>query len=591
MERQVALRKLLVWRLKHIPHKQFVLLLSLLIGIICGILSALLKTVVHKLQHLLTYNFNVEYSNYLYLAYPLIGILITVFFVRKINKEAVGHGISRVLFSISKKNSQIGRKKTYSYMISSVFTVGFGGSVGLEAPIVATGSSIASNLGRFFHLNYKTNTLLIGCGAAGAIASIFNAPIAGAIFAMEVLMLDLTMSSLIPLVLASISGAVTAQALFGDEILFSFPIVDSFNASDLIFYVGLGLATGCTSLYFTKVNLWTEHKWDLLKSPYQKALAGGLVLGVLIFFFPPLFGEGYGTIKSLLTGNASELLNNSPFYFLNDSIWHIMLFMGITIFFKTFATSTTLGTGGIGGIFAPALFLGSITGNMFGKLINLTGIKEVSEMNFTLVGMAGIIAGVQHAPLTAIFLIAEITQGYELFLPLMITASTSFLFARHFEPHSVYTKHLHQKGALITHDKDKAVLTLMKLDKLIEKDFCLIDANQNLGDLVSVVSQSKRNFFPVLDKDGGLEGIVGLNDIREIMFMPDQYEQVFVDTLMHIPEEILDYNESMDSVMEKFKSSGAWNLAVQKDGKYVGFMSKSKVFSAYRQMLLQFSQE
>lgn len=591
MEMQSPLRKLLIWRLRNIPHKQFTLMLSVVVGVICGVCSAVLKTLVHYIQHLLTLNFDIQYSNYLYLAYPLIGILLTVIFIRKINKEALGNGIARLLFSISKKSSLIGWKKTYSYLVSSTFTVGFGGSLGLEAPIVATGSSIASNLGRLFHMNYKTNTLLIGCGAAGAIAAIFNAPIAGAIFAMEVLMLDLTMSSLIPLVLASIAGAVTAQILYVDSIRFSFPIKDVVDPYDLLFYVALGLATGIVSIYLTKTHLWSNNIFDRLKNPYWRAVAGGTLIGVLIFIFPPLFGDGYGVIKSLLAGNTSDILNSSPFYFLNDSLWHVLLFMFLTMVFKVIATTTTMRAGGVGGYFAPALFLGGMAGNMVAKVINYTGLKEVSEANFTLVGMAGILAGVQHAPLTAIFLIAEITGGYELFLPLMITASTSYLFAKTQEPHSIYTKELHKIGALITHDKDKAVLTLMKLDKLIETNFSTIQADMNLGQMVGVVSKSKRNIFPVVNKDGVLEGIVGLDDIRGIMFDPEKYESVVVYDIMRAPEALLDCNETMEDVMEKFKSTGAWNLPVMKEGKYQGFMSKSKLFSAYRQILLQFSQE
>ena len=585
------LRKLLIWRLKNIPHKRFVLILSVTVGVLCGISSAILKSVVSFVQFLLTWNFSVEYANYMYLAYPFIGVLLTVLFTRNILKENIAQGISRILFAISKKKSQLGQKKTWSYLVASTLTVGFGGSVGLEAPIVSTGAAIASNLGRFFHLNFKTKTLLIGCGAAGAIAAIFNAPIAGTIFAMEILMLDLTMASLIPLLLASISGALVGQLLHGESMHFSFPIQDTFEASDVPFYVILGLVTGFISIYFTRSHAWTENLFDKVKNPYVKALAGGVLVGLLIFLFPPLFGDGYETIKALATGGSSTIVNSSPFYFMNNSVGSIVLFMFVTMIFKTLATSTTIATGGVGGFFAPALFLGSMMGNILAKLINMTGWKQVSEMNFTLVGMAGFIAGVQYAPLTAIFLIAEITSGYELFLPLMITAASSFMIARHFEPHSIYTKGLHKRGALITHDKDKAVLTLMKLDKLIEKDFCSIEPDKNLGDLVKIVSQSKRNIYPVVNNRGVLEGIVSLDDIREIMFEPDRYEEVSVEELMHLPEATLACSENMDDVMKKFRSTGAWNLPVLKEGKYEGFMSKSKLFSAYRQMLLQFSQE
>jgi len=592
------LTKFLRWRLRHINNKNFVLILSIIIGLASGMAAVIIKNSVHVIRSFLTEGFVKDYNNYLYLAYPLAGIFIVVLIIKFLIKQRVGHGIPTTLYAISKKNSIMKRHNMFSSIITSSLTVGFGGSVGLEGPTVATGASIGSNLGRLLHLNYKSITLLVGCGAAGAMAAIFNAPIAAIVFVLEVIMLDLTMASLIPLLLASVTAVITSNLILGTfsyylvtDILFHFPLKDPFISADLPFFILLGIITGLVSLYFTKMYFFIEGKFELIKNSYTKVVVGGLSLGLLIFLFPPLFGEGYESINNILSGNYTHILNNSIFYSFKDNMYVILLFLILIVIFKVIATSITFGSGGIGGIFAPTLFMGSMTGFVFAKLFNYFNLKHLSESNFALVGMAGLMAGVLHAPLTAIFLIAEITHGYELFLPLMITASISYITIRYFIPHSVYTMQLAKRGELITHHKDKAVLSRLQLSKVIETDLKTVSYNANLGDLVKVVSQSKRNIFPVVDKENNLLGIILLDDIRNIMFNKAMYDKVHINNLMHAPPAFISSTENMDSVMQKFEQTGAWNLPVIDDDKYVGFVSKSKLFSAYRRLLVQFSEE
>ncbi|TAJ15546.1 chloride channel protein [Marinilabiliaceae bacterium JC017] len=583
--------KFLIWRIKNVSHRQFVLVLSLLVGILSGLAAVILKNGIHHVHVFLTSGFSMEAQNYLFLAYPMIGILITVLIVKIFIKDNLGHGISKILYAISKRGGHIKSHNNYSSILTSTFTIGFGGSVGAEAPIVLTGASIGSSLGRLFHMNYKNIILLMGCGAAGAIAGIFKAPIAGLVFTLEVLMLDLTMASIVPLLISAVSSASVAYFFLGKEVEFTFHLEAPFILDNIPFYVLLGIVGGFVSLYFTWGVMYVENRFGKVSNTFAKWIIGGIILSVVIFLFPPLYGEGYDTITALLNGDVNSLMSNSLFYDLHENNWAIMGFLFFILVFKVLATAVTTGSGGIGGIFAPTLFMGGATGYFFARIANSLNWVNLPESHFTLVGMAGLMAGVMHAPLTAIFLIAEITKGYGLFIPLMITSTIAYLTIMYFEPHSIYTKRLAQKGELITHHKDKAVLTLMRLNKVLETDFRIVSPRTSLGELVRIISASKRNIFPVVDDQGILQGIVLLDDIRNIMFNNEAYDNTYVEQLMSLPPTHIQYDENMDAVMRKFEETGAWNLPVVEDGKYLGFVSKSKIFSVYRRVLIHFSDE
>lgn len=583
--------KVTVWRQRRLSERQFVLLLSLLVGILGGLAAFVLKSSIHYVEGALTGWFNMTEGNALYLAYPLLGILITVLFIRYFVKEDIGHGVSRILFAISKRNGRIKRHNTYSSIVASSLTIGLGGSVGAEAPIVLTGSAIGSNVSRLFKLDYKKTILLIGCGAAGAIAGIFKAPIAGIIFTLEVLMLDLTMMSMIPLLISAAAGASVAYFLMGDAVVFSFSVFEPFVLRNIPFYVLLGIICGFVSVYFTRGSGYIEKQFTRISSPFLKVAIGGISLGVLIFFFPSLYGEGYGTLKAILSGDGASLPNNSFFYGIQENFWFFILLLIAILGVKVIAMAITTGAGGVGGVFAPSLFMGGITGYTLALIINRLGFIHISENNFSLVGMAGVMAGVMHAPLTAIFLIAEITGGYTLFVPLIIASTISFLTINYFEKHSLYHKQLASRGELITHNKDRTVLTLMRLGNVVETDLMKVLPGSKLRDLVRIVSVSKRNIFPVVDEKDNLHGIILLDDIREIMFNHEMYDTVTVNELMVAPPDFISTNEYMDSVMQKFEETKAWNLPVIDDGKYIGFVSKSKIFNAYRQILCYMSEE
>jgi CIC family chloride channel protein len=539
----------------------------------------------------MTNGFKFSEINYMYFAYPGIGILLTTLFVRIFVKDNLGHGVTRILYSISKKNGIIKPHNTYSSMISSSLTVGFGGSVGLEAPITLTGSAIGSTLANLFRLNYKTIVLMIGCGSAGAIAGIFKAPIAGILFAIEVLMLDLTMATLIPLLISAVSGASIAYFFMGKGVLFTFEVTTPFILKEIPFYLFLGIFTGIVSVYFTRITIFIEGLYQKIGKTYMKVLVGGVVLGLLIFIFPSLFGEGYEALMDVLKGNGESIINQSIFSNLIENEWVFLLLLLFILFLKVIAMASTTASGGVGGIFAPSLFMGGVAGFFVARLINTFSTYQVSESNFSLVGMAGIMAGVMHSPLTAIFLIAEITGGYELLPPLMITATISYLTIMYFEPHSIYTKRLASRGELITHHKDKAVLSMMKIDKLIETNFLTVHPDATLGDLVKLISASNRNLFPVIDSQNNFLGIIFLDHIRNIMFKPENYDNTFVRDLMFMPETIVSPDDSMEEIAKKFQGTGKFNLAVIKDGKYLGFISRAKVFSTYRNLLKDFSDD
>lgn len=573
-----------------IAEKHLLMILSFAIGIITSLAAFLLKNAVHHTHLLVTKGFSADSFNPMLLVLPVVGIALTVVFVKYVVKDNIGHGVSRILYGISKKRGRIKSHNTWSSMAASTITIGFGGSVGAEAPIVLTGSAIGSYLGKLFRLNHKAMIVLIGCGAAGAISGIFKAPIAGIIFTLEVLMLDLTMASLIPLLIASVTAASLSYFLMGGSVLFSFPLQNAFDLSNIPYVLILGVVTGLVSVHFTRIVIFIEAKLGKIKNWVHRIVIGGASLSLLIFLFPSLYGEGYDTISALLKGNTAEVLENTIFFDLRDNHYLILVYFLAVILFKAFATSLTTGSGGVGGIFAPSLFMGGVTGFWLAQLLNEFGIS-VNASNFVLIGMAGVMAGVMHAPLTALFLIAEITHGYSLVLPLMMTSVISYLTTMYFEEHSLYHKRLALKGELITHHKDKTVLTLMKLHAVIEKDFDTVNPEYTLGQLVKVISKSKRNTFPVVDDEGTLKGIVQLDDIRNLMFRPEKYNSFEVKTLMIKPVGSVSLGESMDAVMSEFERTNAWNLPVLDDGKYIGFVSKSKIFNAYRKVLVHYSDE
>ena len=568
------------------------MLLSILVGVGSGLIAVFIKNTAHSLgDYLRDASSSSTWENYNLLILPLIGIVASVLWIKYIVRKPESNGFSTILYAIAKRSGIMKRHHMYSSIISSILTAGFGGSIGLEAPAASSASSLSSNLARMLHLNFKDRMLLIGCATAGTIASIFNAPIAALVLAMEVLMLDLTMASIIPLLIASVSATISSRLILGDALLLHIDLVEQFKVSNLYWYILLGVFCGFLSVLFTKVFYQTTHLLKKIKHKINRAILGGIFLGVLIFLIPPLFGEGFETINLLLADKGQEIITGNYVESICTSESALLLVIFSMIFFKIIATSVTVGVGGIGGVFAPALFLGSALGFVFAKFVNHFFLLELSISNFSLVSMAGLIAGVLHAPLTAIFLIAEITSGYELFIPLMTVAAISYVCSKYFIPHSLFNLQLALKGELMTHNKDKAVLMQMQLEKLVEKNFSTIQPEMNLGTLVKVVAESKRNIFPVVNENNIFLGIINLDDIRKVMFDQSLYTKFTVSDLMHQPMGSIKLYDPMDKVMAKFKETGAWNLAVTCQGEYIGFISKSKLFSNYRRKLVEFSEE
>uniref|UniRef100_UPI00404876A1 chloride channel protein n=1 Tax=Algoriphagus sp. TaxID=1872435 RepID=UPI00404876A1 len=567
-------------------NQTFILILSGCIGTFSGIAAVLLKTGVHTIQNFLTEDFYPSYANFMYILYPLIGITTAFLLGKYVLKDFGGHGIPDVLFSISKKSSLLPRVKIFSRVLTSSFTVGFGGSVGLEAPMVMTGSAIGSNVGALMHLNAKKRTLLIGCGAAGAISAIFGAPIGAVIFAIEVILMEISTASFIPLLIASVTGSLTSMLLIGEDSLFNFNLKDSFQATHMPYYLLLGIISGLVSLYFSKMVVATERLMGALGSHWMRITYGGAFLGFMVFLFPPIYGEGYQTLNVLIDGNATEVLEKSLFFSSLGETKTLLLFLIGIILLKPIASAITIGAGGSGGIFAPSLFVGGITGFVFAYSNNLLGIHlDLPIAHFVLVAMCGVMAGVQHSPLSAIFLIAEITGGYELFIPLMFVSAISFITKTYFQKHSVYTLQLKAQGKYLPETKDEELLDNISITQVIEKDLLPIHPDAQLTDLIELVKLSKRNIFPVVDSAQVLQGIVTLDDIRHIMFDAEKQKIVRVKQLMHSPPEILFSSENMQSAMEKFERSGAWNLPVVDNNQYLGFVSKAKIFNAYRKKL------
>lgn len=579
-------------KLLFAEQKRLIYFLSMVVGLASALAAVILKNAIYFTHKLLTSGFVREDSeSYLFLAYPLVGITLTWLFVKYVVRDEISHGVSRILKSISKGSSVIKSHNNWSSMVASTITIGFGGSVGAEAPIVLTGASLGSNIGRWFGLNYRQITLLLGCGAAGAVSGIFKAPLAGIIFTLEILMLDLTISSIVPLLIASVTASTVAYFFMGSEVLFSFAVKETFLLANLPWYALLGVFTGVVSAYFSRVTLYVERQYQKITTQGLRVFVGGVVLGLLIFLLPPLYGEGYDTIMDLLNGNSEAIFESSLFAGMSGSFLMLLLFLGALILVKVIATSTTNGAGGVGGVFAPSLFLGGVSGFFIASVLNGVFGLSVPESSFVLTGMAGTMAAIMHAPLTAIFLIAEITEGYGLLIPLIVTSTISFITIKGFEKHSIYHKQLAQDGELITHDKDQAVMTLMDWTKEIEKDLATVRSKDKLGHLVKVISSSRRNIFPVVDDYNVLEGVVLLDDVRKIMFDTEKYNEVTVSELMTIPPSYVDISEKMNVVMDIFNKTGVWNLPVLDNGIYVGFISKSRIFSAYRELLVQVSEE
>lgn len=580
-------RRFLIWRLRHINNQSFILILSVLIGIASGMTALLLKTAVYRSREFLLEGIDWSYQNYLFFLYPMIGVGLTLIFKKYIIRDFIKHNITSLLHAISKRNSIVKLHKTYSSVIGSIITAGFGGSIGLESPIISSGAAIGSNMARNFHLNYKEVTLMLACGASGAIAAIFNTPIAAIVFALEVLLIDLSRFSLIPLLMASVSGAITTKLFLDEEILIEFAITHAFEVRDIPYFILLGILSGLVSVYFTKMFLYIENRFEAIKLLRNRMLIGGLVLGGLIFYFPALYGEGYNMVKALIAGNLQEVFHSSLFENYTDVWYVVVIFISALVFLKVIAASITLGAGGIGGIFAPSVFTGAMLGFLFVFVYNHFQLGEpLAASNFTLVGMASVLGGVLHAPLTGIFLIAEITSGYELIVPLMLSTTVSFITVKSLQKESIVTAQLAKRGELITHNKDQAVLLFMKLSKVIETDLKTISEDKTLGDLVKIISKSKRNIFPVITGEGYLLGVILLDQVREIMFDKEMYSTP-ISNLMIMPPASISYQDSMEAVLRKFTETGAWNLPVIDKGKYIGFVSKSKLFSAYRQHLVK----
>ena len=589
---------LLQWRRRHkekISDERFVLIISLFVGIFTALAGWTLKWLIHNIEYVLTYSFSSTGANWLYLIFPVVGIGLTMLFIRYIVRDDIGHGVTKILFAIARNKSKIKLHNTFTSVLASAVTIGFGGSVGAEAPIVLTGSAIGSNLGRMFHLSNRHMMLLVGCGAAGAVAGIFKAPIAGLVFVLEVLMIDLTMGSLLPLLVSCVTAVAVTFTLSGTASVFEFNLSNAFSVNRIPAYLALGVACGLVALYFTRTMNWLEGIFRRIGVPHRKFLFGGAMLSILIFLFPSLYGEGYTLIELLLNGRGmeewQEAMNGS---FFAGHARLLIPYLILVILMKVFASTATNGGGGCGGIFAPSLFLGCIAGFVFARLWNIYGVLgiEVPECNFAMLGMCGLMSGVMHAPLTGIFLIAELTGGYHLFMPLMAVAVVSFLTIKIFEPHSLYAMRLAQKGELLTHNKDRSVLTLMKMENVLETDLKTLNPEMTLGELVKVIAQSNRNIFPVVDNNGKLLGILLLDEVRNIMFQPRLYNRFTVKQLMNSPQAILTDTMPMGKVMEIFEDTGAWNLPVVDEQKhYLGFVSKSKIFNSYRHVLVHFSEE
>lgn len=592
--RSLGLR-LYQWRIKHLSDRQATIILAFFIGFFASVAAFLLHSLIHEIQQLLTSRFHANTFNWMYLMFPVVGIFLTSLFVRYVVKDNISHGITRILYAISSKQSRLKGHNCWTSVVASAITIGFGGSVGAEAPIVLTGSAIGSNLGRFFRMDNKTLMLLVGCGAAAAIAGIFKAPIAGLVFTLEVLMVDLSMASLLPILTAAVTATCFTYVFMGSDSLFTFHLDSGWVVERVPASIILGVVCGLVSLYFIRSMSVCEGIFGRMKQHrWGKLALGGLMLSSLIFLFPVLYGEGYSAINILLNGSSeadwNEVLKNSMFYG-NGHL--LILFIALVIFTKTFATAATNGGGGCGGTFAPSLFVGAFSGFLFSRLWNMYQVGTyIPEKNFTLLGMAGVMAGVMHAPLTGIFLIAEITNGYDLFMPLMIVAVSSVMTISIFEPHSIYAMRLAREGKLVTHHTDKSVLTLMSMDSVIERDYTAVDPDMPLGRLVNAISKSHTSFIPVLNAAGSILGEIDITKIRHVMFRAELYNKLTVSQLMQPIAAQVAEGDSMEEVMRKFDLKGTSYLpVVNTAGHITGYISRSRAYSMYRKMVADFSNE
>ena len=584
--------------LRHVrgmmSEKELILVLSLVVGVACGLASVALKVAIEFIHEGITSWFEGAAYNYLYLLYPGVGMLLAMLFVRYVIRDNIGHGVTKVLLAVSKNESRIRPHNMWSSLLASSVTIGFGGSVGAEAPIVYTGAAIGSNIGRKMGLSYKNMTILLGCGAAGAVAGIFKAPLAGVLFTLEILLFNISMTSILPLLMSTISATVISYVFLGDSLPFECTL-SPFTMHNIPFYVLLGVFCAVCSVYFTRTTLWLEDKIRSVGRPFVRWGMSAVCLGLLIFLFPPLYGEGYDYVSLLLNGGDIDLDGQTVLSFFMHHNWSVPLFFLVILLLKVFSMSFTNAGGGVGGTFGPTLFVGAMAGFVLARTFNLilAGTSYVvPEQNFVLVGMAGLMAGVMQAPMTAIFLIAEISGGYELLVPLILTSAISFGATRAVEPYSIYTKRIAKKGELLTHDSDQAVLTLLKTSDLIESDFSTVRIDATLGELVDAISESTRNIFPVVDSKGHFQGYVSLEDVRKDMFKKELYDRMHVYNYMKSSPAYVMADDKMDSVMKKFEKTDAWNLpVVDEERTYLGFVSKSKIFSAYRDRLRQVSHD
>lgn len=589
-------KKFHIWRKRHLADQSFVMVLSIIVGLGSGLAAVLLKTIVHEVGRALV-KIGIHTwvgGNALMLLYPAIGILLTILFVKYVVKGNIGHGIPEVLYAVARKKSILPSRNMYSSLIASTLTVAFGGSVGLEAPIASTGSAIGSNFARWMRLGTAHTKLLLGCGAAGAIAGIFKAPIAGIWFVVEVFMLDLTATSAIPLLLASLSAASMAYFFMGTDVQFAFTVDEVFALGQIPYFVILGVVCAFSSVYFLRVTDFVESRLKKISSTYVRMLLGGVILGVLIFLFPPLFGEGYGTLTSLLHGDTSVLFANSIFQPWESSPWAVIVMIFVLVAFKVIATSVTIGSGGVGGTFGPSLIVGGLSGYFVALILNTLGIADISEANFALVGMAAVMTGVMHAPFMATFLIAEITGGYALLVPLLLSSAITYICVNPFEKHSIYARKLARHGDLMTHDKDSSAWQLMNMRSLIETNFVVVREGDTLRQLVEAIQISKRNIFPVLTSDDKFLGVIALDDVRKIIFRPELYDSYKVEDLMYPLSEgdVVRLEDPPQDVVAKFQISNRYNLIViDKDDNYIGFLSRANTFSAYRRFVSAISEE
>lgn len=587
MTKESVIDKFIRWRERNISERYFLLIISFFIGISMSLLSALLKKIIEFIEHIVVPS---DYSwSLMYLILPPIGILISGLVIKYLIRDDIGHGVSKVLSAISQRKSRIKSHNMWSSIMASSITIGFGGSVGAESPIVLTGAAVGSNLGRLFRLEQRNLMLLIGCGVAGALSGIFKAPITGMVFVIEVLLLDLTMTSILPLLVSSVTAAATSYLISGGDFLFHFSISQSYKLVNIPFMIILGIICGCMSWFFSQTMFMLEGRLKKINLYKNRFLISSIILSFLIFIFPPLYGEGYSTINSLLSGGYGNILDGSIFESFNGSFWVVIIFLSAIVLVKVFASVATNSGGGCGGLFAPTLFIGALLGFIYSNIVNFLPLNAfLPNKNYILLGMAGLMAGVMHAPLTGIFLVAELSGGYNLFLPLMLVSLTAFTTIRIFMPHSIYSLRLAEQGKLITHQKDNAVLTLMNIDNVLETDFKEMTSDMTLGEMIKIISLSTRNSFPVLDEKRHLIGIVELDNIRNIMFRPDLYERYTAKKLMISPEIKLQYSMSMIKIMTIFDKTKAWKLPVVDDeGHYLGFVSKSKIFNTYRHILNQ----